>query len=62
MCSGQTQYFLLGDSTKHIESKLGCLEKCDALKFVIIYFMAYSAIKSTVSFVTDYRLKTLMCV
>jgi len=40
MYSGQTQYFLLGDSTKHIESKIGCLEKCDTLKFVVIYFMA----------------------
>lgn len=62
MCNGQTQYFLLGDSTKRTGGKIGCLEKSDTFKFVANYFMAYSAIKSNVSSGIDYLLKTLMCV
>jgi hypothetical protein len=62
MFNGQTQYFLLGDSTKGIERKIGCLEKCGTLKFVVIYFVAYSAIKSTVSSVIGYLLRMLLYV
>jgi hypothetical protein len=42
------KHFVMEDSTNSVESRIGCLEKRDTLKFVVIYFMAYCAINYSV--------------